>query len=290
MNEKLTRYINYIVTHYLRNDAGILWVQNALRGNAGAWLLAVRGYVRAMGTGDAGYLAFRQRWAWSDERVRRVLDSDEGNLYVQRIEDIKTEFNQLPSMTGYTLDTGSLRRSLDTQTRYFRNNWSVALLGADLLGRMEAEVGGTNYPDIPITESAGRLRRFLRTVALDAVDNPATETVERVRSPTNATPGLSDHGRLSAVDFIVNRGRNVVAGASTAQIGTWRRRLPTGTTLEAGLRDAVGAINRTAGSNVFEGPLPSPDEPWHYTYLPIRQMEDREDQAAEQVTEDGAGE
>jgi hypothetical protein len=183
-------------------------------------------------------------------------------------------------MAGHTLDTGSLRRSLNTQTDLFAGNWSVALLGADLLRRAEAEVARRSYPDQPTHDAAGTLRTFLRNVRLDAVDNPSTAAVESVRSPTNATPGLSSHGRLSAVDFVVKQGRRVIAGASTAQIRTWRRVLATGMSFDRALQTAVAGVNRTAGGPFFEGPLPAPDEPWHYTYLPIQQMENDEDRAA----------
>jgi hypothetical protein len=280
LNEKLTRYLNYLVEHQLRNDAGVLWVQNNLRGNAAAWVLAVRGYLRTMGTGDAGYLAFRRRWAWSDERVQRVLDSAAGTLYTQRIETVRNNFNAIPEMTGHTLHTGSLRRSLNTQANLFAGNWSVALLGADLLRQTEAEVARTTYPNEPTAAAAATLRRFILGAQLAAVDNPRTTRVEAVRSPTNATPGLSDHGRLSAVDFVVKQGRNTVAGADSAQITTWRRALATGMSFDTALQRAIGALNRDAGAVLFEGPLPAPDEPWHYTYLPIRDMEDAEDAAA----------
>lgn len=285
MNEKLARYIAYIVQHHLRNDAGILWVQNSLQGNAAAWLLAVRGYIRAMGAGEAGYEAFRRKWAWSDERVQRVLDSPAGADYRQRIADVQAAFGRIAEMAGYTLSTGDIRRSLNTQTRYFRNNWSVALLGADLLRQTQTEVDRATYPDPPAAASAALLRRFIRNAALAAVDNPGTTAVEAVTSPTNATPGLSDHGRLSAVDFVVMRGRAEAAGASTGQIGVWRRAQRSGMSFDTALRASIATVNGGTAGVVFEGPLAAPDEPWHYTYLPIQTLEAAEDTAAAPPTE-----
>ena len=75
-----------------------------------------------------------------------------------------------------------------------------------------------------------------------------------VANPRNATPGLSKHGTARAVDFVVYRGRQRFL--TTGNATRWRA-----TGFAQRLRDVV----RRKGPHL-EGPLPSPDEPWHYTY------------------------
>ena len=76
-------------------------------------------------------------------------------------------------------------------------------------------------------------------------------------SPSNATPGLSQHGQAKAFDFVVSRGRDVVAGTVTATIQEkWE---------DAGWTAKLKQAVQDAGGK-FVGPLPAPYEPWHYIY------------------------
>lgn len=274
-SDKLLTYIDYVVEHQLRNDAGIRWVRDALEGNTAAWVLAVRGYAKTIGSRDSGYLAFRRRWAWTDAKVNQLLSSDAGRMLNQRIAEVSKNFQSQPGMSGYTLDHGSLRRSLDTQTSYFEKNWSVNLLGPDLVSKLNKELEDRDYPDAPTEASAKKFYKALRGVDLAPVDNPKTKKVESVTSPTNASPGLSDHGRLSAVDFVVKKNDTAIAGADTADLSKWRMKRTGGGTFEEALKTAVAALNKSAGVTLFNGPLPAPDEPWHYTYLPVKEAEDK---------------
>ena len=143
------------------------------------------------------------------------------------------------------------KRALDSavaQVRCtFESRWNenplVGLAGANLLAAVERamEAGSSDTP-----EGIASLRAVLLTHAPAPV-------------PPLAAPGLSPHGRLRAVDFQVESAGRIVAGTETASIATewiadgWKERL----------RAAIAAAD--AG---FEGPLASPDEPWHYEFRP----------------------
>lgn len=80
---------------------------------------------------------------------------------------------------------------------------------------------------------------------------------------TVATPGLSEHGVGSAVDFrVVDGAGNGVCGASGSSRPAWRESRE-----ELGGRSlARGLANAMAGAPHFSGPLLVPDEPWHWTF------------------------
>jgi hypothetical protein len=71
--------------------------------------------------------------------------------------------------------------------------------------------------------------------------------------PGNAAPGLSAHGQMRAVDFVVMRGATPVATTDTATSDTiWRKQ-----------GWATKLADETANAD-FTGPLLVPDEPWHW--------------------------
>ena len=79
-----------------------------------------------------------------------------------------------------------------------------------------------------------------------------------IPKPTSAAPGLSEHGRLKAIDFVILKGHVVIAKTNTEkeildqqwETPGWTRKL----------KEAV-----TQSQSVLTGPLKSPYEPWHYT-------------------------
>ena len=72
--------------------------------------------------------------------------------------------------------------------------------------------------------------------------------------PGNAAPGTSDHGQVKAVDFVVMRGRELVAG-------TTRSTIPSAWTAPGWAQKLVEAV---AGTRL-RGPLRTPYEPWHWS-------------------------
>jgi hypothetical protein len=71
--------------------------------------------------------------------------------------------------------------------------------------------------------------------------------------PGNAAPGLSGHGQMRAVDFIVMQGTRVVATTEVASAqAVWRAQ---------GWAERLATVARDAR---LRGPLIVPDEPWHW--------------------------
>jgi hypothetical protein len=69
-------------------------------------------------------------------------------------------------------------------------------------------LGKSEYPDPPTGQSTMQFATALRA----AVVSP---------EPSNAAPGLSNHGRGTAVDFVVIRGGKVIADIKTEDQGCW---------------------------------------------------------------------
>ena len=199
----------------------------------GRRLLAARAYLRAGPQLD-------ERWSWSAEQAAAFEDTAEKRALDSAVAQVRCTFES--RHPGYTLWVNPEFRGLDLQLTRWNENPQVGLAGAGLL--MAVERVGAGIDDTPAGVSA--LREFL----LAHTPTPV---------PPLAAPGLSPHGRLRAVDFQVESAGRIVAGTETASIATewiadgWKERL----------RAAIAAAD--AG---FEGPLASPDEPWHYEFRP----------------------
>ena len=207
--------------------------------DTGRRLLAARAYLRAGPQLD-------ERWSWSADQAAAFEDTAEKHALDAAVVRVRCTFES--RYPGYTLWVNPEFRSLDLQLTRWNENPLVGLAGANLLATVERAVdaGIGNTPD-----GVSALRAFL------LAHTPAP-------IPPLAAPGLSPHGRLRAVDFQVESAGRIVAGTETASIATewiadgWKERL----------REAVAAAD--AG---FEGPLASPDEPWHYVFRqqPVRE-------------------
>jgi hypothetical protein len=200
----------------------------------GRRLLAARAYLRAGAQ-------LGERWSWSAEQAAAFEDTAEKRALDAAVARVRCMFES--RHPGHTLWVNPEFRSLDLQLTRWNENPRVGLAAANLLTAVEqaAAAGISDTPD-----GVAALREFL----LAHVPAPV---------PPLAAPGLSPHGRLRAVDFQVESAGRIVAGTETASIATawiqdrWKERL----------REAVAAAD--AG---FEGPLASPDEPWHYEFRP----------------------
>ena len=200
----------------------------------GRRLLAARAYLRA-GT------QLGERWSWSAEQAAAFEDTAEKYALDAAIARVRCAFES--RHPGYTLWVNPEFRSLDLQLTRWNENPGVGLAAANLLATVEQAVDA-GIGDTPDGVSA------LRELLLAHAPAPV---------PPLAAPGLSPHGRLRAVDFQVESSGRIVAGTDTESIATewiggrWKERL----------RESVAAAD--AG---FEGPLASPDEPWHYEFRP----------------------
>jgi hypothetical protein len=203
----------------------------------GRKLLALRSYLRA-GDGLAG------RWSWTSEQIAAYEASPEGRDLQEAIRRVQETFAH--ANPGYELWVNPQLRSLDIQLERWNSTPSVAA-AADNIQR--AAAGFVASPEFRSLDAAGAIRAFREFLAAHAPD-PV---------PTLAAPGLSPHGQKRAVDFHVQKGGQVVAGPTAATVASdWDA---AGWTVR--LQEAV----RAAGAQ-FNGPLPVPREPWHYTYVP----------------------
>lgn len=199
-------------------------------------LLALRSYLR-----NAPHLA--ERWSWTAGQIAAFAQSPGNQALQADIERVRQHFAQ--ANPGYELWVNPEVRSLDTQLANWNSNESVSLAGAAL---------------------SAAIRELLASPAVRAMQAPdARRAVEQfliAYTPTPpaalAAPGLSPHGQMRAIDFQIQKGDTIVAGPRTATIATeWDA---AGWT--AKLKEAV-----QAAGNRFTGPLESPREPWHYTYV-----------------------
>ena len=203
----------------------------------GRQLLAARSYLRA-GTGLA------ERWSWSESEIAAYLGSPAQAALDAAIARVRGAFES--ANPGYTLHVNPEVRSLEIQLERWNTNATIAVAAAVL-----AEAAATT----------------VRSEGFPAPDNPLAQAVfgdflhAWVPSPMPplAAPGLSAHGQMRAVDFVVTQGDRIVAGAVTADIpAIW-----TGQGWAERLKAAV-----LASGAPFVGPLRYPDEPWHFDYRP----------------------
>lgn len=198
-------------------------------------LLALRRYLRIQ---DNDRVELRSIWSWTEEQVRESLRNGTARDLMDEAARVQAVF--AADNPGYTL-TVSPPRSLARQARLWATSDSARLAGAGLLRAACRKLDEKEF-DLPPPHP--RLEQFAVWVRERAV----------VPEPGNAAPGTSDHGQMSAVDFIVMRGREVVAGTSRSSI-------PEAWTAPGWARRLAAA---TAGTRL-RGPLRTPYEPWHWT-------------------------
>jgi len=203
----------------------------------GRQLLAARSYLRA-GEGLA------ERWSWSDAEIVAWQDSLARSALDTAVARVRAAFEA--ANPGYTLHVNPEVRSLEIQLERWNTNESIAAAAFALRETAVKMVQEQGFPAPGTSLAQAAFGDFLRTFTPSPM-------------PPLAAPGLSAHGQMRAVDFVVMQGERIVAGAVTADIPAlwigegWAERLKT----------AVFASGAP-----FAGPLLIPDEPWHYDYRP----------------------
>jgi hypothetical protein len=203
----------------------------------GRQLLALRSYLRA-----GPNLA--ERWSWSEAEIAAWQGSPAQAALDSAIARVRNAFET--ANPGYSLHVNPEVRSLELQLSRWNSNPSIAAAAAALAEAAAAAVASEGFPTpgTPLAQAA--FGDFLHAWV------PAP-------MPPLAAPGLSAHGQMRAVDFVVTRGEAIIAGAVTADIpAIW-----TGQGWAGRLKTAV-----LASGAPFEGPLRLPDEPWHFDYRP----------------------
>jgi len=201
----------------------------------GRKLLAARSYFRSLAVID-------KRWSWSEKQIAAFEGSPEQKALLADIARIADHFGA--ANPGFGLFTNTRVRSLDEQLASWNSNASVGAAAVNLLAALESDPGmalGTDNPKLP-----EQLKAWLGRHA-------------PVPSPNLAAPGLSAHGQMHAIDFQISKNGSLVAQANSADIeSVWR----------AQGWDVKLKASIAAAGPAFEGPLTSPDEPWHFSYSP----------------------
>ena len=215
-------------------------IQGALNGmpSLDRRILAIRGYLRypSMGRGS-----IEANWAWSNQDMEEFKKTTEFVRMKAAVVEVKANFAAQNAGFSLGVDPDKMR-SLESQVALWNQNASVQRLGQALKSKLLKSLEG--LPDTPDEAGLEAFKKLLVEAQLNG-------------TPTNATPGLSQHGQSKAFDFVVSEGREVVAGTTTATIPEkWE---------SAGWTAKLKQAVRDAGDK-FVGPLPSPYEPWHYVY------------------------
>jgi hypothetical protein len=249
----MTVRLNIIMTAALMMATVRLWaadstvLQNALVKNLpanasdalskipepGPKLLAARSYYRSLAHLDS-------RWSWDDAKIAAFQDSPEQKALLAEIDRVAQHFSQ--GNPGYTLYANTKVRSLDQQISSWNSNTSVITAGDFLLAALAKE------SSMPLTADNTKLPEQLKTWLSAHAPKP---------SPNLAAPGLSAHGQMRAIDFQIEKNGVLIAPADTAKVDSVWRAQGWDAKLKASMVEAGPA---------FQGPLLSPDEPWHYTY------------------------
>lgn len=264
MNAKTRAYLNAIVQSYL-DDPRVTSTLAQITSDP-HWAMAIRRYAQKVP--NRNWSRFNAQWAWTAAEEDTFRHSPTYQNLQNLVQQVKTSFAAQSAMSGYSLSTNLKARNLGTQIGYWNGNDTVAALGNVLIDKLQREFDVHTYPDDPAEGDAlQRFHDFLVSVSLSAhvVRNGHTLTVT---TPTHAVPGLSDHGRLSAVDFVVKQGTTTIAGTDSGQRSIWMGQTSPNKDFKAALSAAVQTANTNSASNGrFEGPLTAPDEPWHYTFI-----------------------
>jgi hypothetical protein len=196
-------------------------------------LLAARSYAKA---GNE----LTDKWSWSQAEIQAFEASPEYQRMQAAVNELTREFER--QNPGYSLYTNTQVRSLDLQIERWNSNRGVQATAEQLFQALTAHVNAN--------EGHVSTPQQLRTLLVEW--HPST-------AAPLAAPGLSAHGQLRALDFQIVRGSQVVAGTSIdSVVRVWERE-----GWASRLHQAVVSIKAH-----FEGPLRSPNEPWHYRYVP----------------------
>jgi hypothetical protein len=233
-NAKLLLYLDATAATFPLTDANKVRQALGMIGDPPCLqLLALRRYIRKAKSLDA-------QWAWDRDQVWKFEHGAESTAVRADIDRVQSAFARLNP--GYALGVSPIR-SLARQVAKFKANATVRKAAAGLEQRCLEVLD--DYPDSPDPARTLQFRSYLGQCPVSP-------------EPSSAAPGLSDHGQMHAIDFVVLRtpGQKLIAGTSTATIrDAWD--IP-------GWTDKLRAAVRSAG-DVFDGPLKSPREPWHYT-------------------------
>ena len=192
----------------------------------------------------AAHLTLPNAGAGRRSRFEAFEGSPEQRELQLEISRVRSAF--VSANPGYELYVNSQVRSLDLQIEHWNRSESVAAAADEILAAAQALIASPGFP----ADRPERAREALKAFLVGHTPVP---------TPTIAAPGLSLHGQTRAIDFQVYQGERTVAAPSTSAIpADWE---------SSGWAAKLDAAVH-AGSDKFVGPMASPPEPWHYTYVP----------------------
>jgi hypothetical protein len=199
----------------------------------GRKLLALRSYVRS-GPEIA------KRWSWTAEEIKAFEGSPAQKALLAEIDAVKAHFKA--NNPGYEVYVHGTVRSLDEQVAKWNANESVGSVAAEMLAAFKAAFGDAGGESAAVDPK--KLAAWLRSY-------------QPPRRANLAAPGMTLHGRASAIDFQIMKDGRIYAGADTGKVASiW----------QAEGWDQKLKASMTAAGPSFSGPLANPNEPWHYDY------------------------
>lgn len=225
-----------------------------LAGITSGKLLALRRYLLA------GPKKIEKNWAWDAEQERDFkADRSRYDAMEQALKKVKDAFQA--RCAGCTLHAKTEARNYERQLELWNQNEKKNGLEEKLRVLAREELVDEHYPDDPKPHdpSLHNFGEFL-------IKNGSPEILGG--TTTNAPPGLSDHGQLTAFDFVVMKNGHLVAGTSTNKDYmriNWEQ-----SGYAKSLKEAAEEANKALKpAAMFEGPLRAGRlyEPWHYKYV-----------------------
>jgi hypothetical protein len=199
----------------------------------GRKLLALRSYLRS-GSRIA------ERWSWTADEIKAFEGSPEQKALLAEVDAVKQHFKA--ANPGYEIYVHATIRSLDEQIAKWNSNESVGVAAQEILAAYRSAFADEALAFAGVEEA--KLAAWLRSF------KPS-------KRANLAAPGMTLHGRASAIDFQVMKDGRIYAGADTKKVeSVWRAE---------GWDQKLKASISAAGPS-FTGPLTDPDEPWHYDY------------------------
>ena len=203
--------------------------------DSGRKLLALRSYLRY---GPK----ITERWSWTEAEIKAFQGSPEQQALLAEIAAVNEHFKA--ANPGHELYVHGTVRSLDEQIAKWNTNESVGAVAEEILNAYMTAFGDRGLQ--PARADVERVATWLRGF-------------QPSKRANLAAPGLTLHGRASAIDFQIMKDGRIYAGANEEHVESlWRAE---------GWDQKLKASMDAAGPS-FSGPLTNPDEPWHYDYFP----------------------
>ena len=250
---KLHNYASEAECLYLMTHSQV-WLTLLFIADPKRRLLALRGYLAK--EEKEGAKSLDDHWTWSKQQIADYKHSGDEREARKAIEKVKAGFNAQPDMkkAAFKLAGEPDPRTMKFQMDQWNDGKAVGAPAAAVYDQALTEIRKSSYKDSPDEESLSRFGAFLKKLKVELY---------------RATPGLSRHGQMRAVDFIAKNAKDpkLTLGASASQIPEWRS-----TGCAAALKRAIDGVNAAAKRTVFDGPLTKAkhgvEEPWHYNYNP----------------------